>query len=488
MRPELESLGLRWRRIRFNPLRTLTPERLSSAIDQWDAGWLREAALIYETIEKRDAVCRTVIPKRKRAVSRRPHVIRPLDPEDTSRKAKQHEATLRYFYDNLTVTDATDLNVRSGMAGLKRQMMDAAYQRYAVHEIVWRSGPAGLTAELRKVPLYFFENRSGRLRYVGPETRADGTPLAEGEWLVTTCEDSVGEAISICYMFRRLALQDWIAFSEKFSIPGVLFRTKAAKGSEEGNAARDAAADFGSEWNGIVYNDDGSIKDPVQVIQTAMGAGLPQQEMCDYMDRLMTILCRGGDLGTLSREDSQGASLQGDETDDLLEDDCAMVSEALQQLDRLVIRAVHGEDPLVRCEVEPPSGEDLEKDLKIDQGLSTLGVKQNPKALADRYGREHEEQLVETAPPAAPPAPESEDEDVEEEAANEAVQTVREALAADLQPLGEALAGAMAAGDLPAIRAALRKISSGLTLSAPQLEEAMGLLMARAFAGTEDAS
>jgi hypothetical protein len=51
MMPDFGSLGQRWRQIRFNPLRTLTPERLASALDSWQAGWLREAALIFETID-----------------------------------------------------------------------------------------------------------------------------------------------------------------------------------------------------------------------------------------------------------------------------------------------------------------------------------------------------------------------------------------------------------------------------------------------------
>jgi phage gp29-like protein len=68
----MESLGLRWRQMRFNPLRSLTPERLTSAIDQADAGWVREFALILEAIEKRDAIVRTVLGKRKAAVARQP--------------------------------------------------------------------------------------------------------------------------------------------------------------------------------------------------------------------------------------------------------------------------------------------------------------------------------------------------------------------------------------------------------------------------------
>jgi len=210
MIPDLTNLGQRWREIRFNPLRSLTPERLSSALDSAAAGWLREAALIYETIEQREAIVRSVMTKRRAAVARRDWTI--VTPDPDAPNAEAHKATLEYFYHNLTVTDATDLNVRTGMSGLLRQMMDAIIQRYAVHENVWQPGPDGLTAELRRVRLYFLENRSGKLRFIGPENRADGTALEDDGWMVTVA-DGLGEALSICYMYKLLGIQYLLAIS-----------------------------------------------------------------------------------------------------------------------------------------------------------------------------------------------------------------------------------------------------------------------------------
>ena len=373
--------------MRFNPLRSLTPERLASALDQHAAGYLREAALIFETIEQREAIVRSVMTKRRAAVARRDWTIVVPDPENPL--AEAHKATLEHFYNNITVTDATDLNVRTGMSGLLRQMMDAIIQRYAVHEIIWKPGADGLTAELRRVPLYFFENRSGKLRFTGPENRADGMPLEDDGWMVTVA-DGLGEALSICWMFKRLGIQDLLAFSEKFSVPGVLGRTTAAKGSDAGNAMRDSVLDYASEWVGIVYGDDGSIKDPVQIIQSPAGGSLPPMEIATYFDRMIATLVRGGDLSTISRDNGNGSNPQSDETDALLEDDCALVSETLQtQLDRMVIKMVHGDEtPAAYIVIEPPATMDSAKELAIDAGLAALGVKQDPADLAERYGRE----------------------------------------------------------------------------------------------------
>ena len=462
MMPGMDDLGLRWRQTRFNPLRSLTPERLASALDQKDAGWLRESAIIFETIEQREPMVRSVMTKRRAAVARRDWQI--VVPDPLHPNADAHKATLEYFYHNLVVTDATDLNVRYGVSGLLRQMMDAIVQKYAVHEIVWKPGAEGLTAELRRVPLYFFENRSGRLRFVGAETRSDGTPLEEDGWMITVA-DGLGDALSICYIYKRLGLQDLLAFSEKFSVPGVLGRTSAKKDSPEGNAMRDSVLAYASEWVGLVYGDDGTIKDPIQVVQTPGSASLPQMTICEYMDRMIATLVRGGDLSTISRHNSTGSNPQADETDALLEDDCALVSETLQtQLDRLVIRMVHGDEtPAAYIVVNPPSTTDLTKDLAIDEGLKRLGVNQDPGDLAERYGREVADMpVVVTTPTAnektATPMPDP-------------LAQLRAALSADLQPLGDAFAGALQAGDLPALQAALKKISERMPdfVASPEL-------------------
>ena len=63
---------------------------------------------------------------------------------------------------------------------------------------------------------------------------------------------------------------------------------------------------------------------------------------------------------------------------------------------------------------------------------------------------------------------------------NDDMAALRAALTADLQPLGEALAGALQAGDLPAMQAALRKISEKM----PELAgdaEALTAVLAEEF-------
>jgi len=221
------------------------------------------------------------------------------------------------------------------------------------------------------------------------------------------------------------------------------------------------------------------------MIQTPSGGNLPQENLCSYMDQMIAALVRGSELGTLSQHNSQGASMQANETSALLEDDCALMSETLQtHLDRAVIKMVHGDEhPAAYVVINPPSDTDIQKDLTIDTGLKALGVTQDPSDLAERYGREVMTPIIPTAPisPILPAANAQDGNDGKNEDALQA------ALSADLRPLGKALAGALKEGDLPAMQAALKKISADLPefLHSEELANLIGQEMAGAYLGNE---
>jgi len=235
-------------RNRFNPLRSLTPEVLARQLDNFAVGYLREIAITWEAMERRDAMLRNVSLKRKKCVARNGWEILtvPNLSKEQEAAAAQHKAALEFFYNNLSCTSVLEQNERGGLSLLLRQMMDAVGKRYAVHEIVWRPQrndgvPATampsdekaipqpdvlLTAEFRFVPLWFFEARTGRLRYLEQESAIDGKEMVDREWLVTV-GDGIMEACSVAYMFKSLPLKDWLALSEKFGMPGLLGKTDA---------------------------------------------------------------------------------------------------------------------------------------------------------------------------------------------------------------------------------------------------------------------
>lgn len=133
--------------------------------------------------------------------------------------------------------------------------------------------------------------------------------------------------------------------------------------------------------------------------------------MVERMSRVLSMLCRGADLGTMSSRDGAGASLQADESDLLLEDDCQMVSEALQHaLARPVIRHLFGTEPLAYVEIQVPSDSDTKAEIAVDEALDRLGVTQDPEALAERYGRTIAEVATSAENDATSPTAEDDDE------------------------------------------------------------------------------
>lgn len=373
-------------RSRFNPVRGITPQILSSQLDNFHLGFIAFAALTWDAIERRDDVLRNVISKRKKSVAR---LKRESLQREESSEAAAHAEALDEFYDNLSVTNALDENERGGFPLLVRQMMDAQGKYYAAHEVVWQPEGDVLTAELRFVPLWFFENRTGRLRFLRvPLGGSEGDALEDGGWMVTK-GDGLMEACSIAWMFKNLPLKDWLAYSDKFGTPGVLGQTNAAKGSEAGDAMKEAVAQFGQNWSGTVYGADGTIKEPISLITAGSGAStLPFPPLIERMDRAMAALWRGSDLSTMSA-DTKGASVQDGEGDILLEDDAALISDTLNHyLDRWVIRQKFGTDtPLAYSRLIVPQQENVELDLKVDELLLKAGARLGENERLEHYGR-----------------------------------------------------------------------------------------------------
>ena len=371
-------------RSRYNPIRGLTMQTLVGHLDNFQLGYLAWAALLWETMEKRDSALKGVIPKRKKAVSR---LKLEILQKEQSPEAEAHAEALREFYDNLTAVNAIDENERGGLALLIRQMMDCVGKYYSVHEIVWQPGEV-LTAEFRFTPLWFFENRTGRLRYLTtPVGGAEGLPLEDGGWMVTKGEGLM-EACSILYAIKNMPLKDWLSYCDKFGTPGVLGQTTAAKGSDAGNAMRDAVAAFNQNFAGVIYGADGTIKEPISIISAGQSGELPFEPLVEWCERRMAILWRGSDLSTFSA-DNKGASVQGEESDDLLVDDATIVSESLNHyVDRWVLWQKFGtRECLAFAKLVVPQKQNTELDLKVDKFLLESGAPLGTRERLEHYGR-----------------------------------------------------------------------------------------------------
>lgn len=388
-------------RTRFNPLRNLTPALLATQLDDFSAGYLHGAALTWEKIEERDDTIKAVAPKRKKAVSRHGYEI--LLIED-SPKAYRHKEALEYFYNNLSCENAIDRNFRGGFNLLVRQMMDAVGKMYAAHEIVWRPDAQGITAMFRFIPLWFFENTTGRLRFLRSEGSTSGVELDDGEWLITAA-DGLMTACSVAYMYKHLPLKDWLGYCERHGFPGVIGKTDAKRGSTEWNNMVAAVQSFAVDWAAVM-----NTSEAIDGLNIESKGDLPFPKLVERMDRAMTCLWRGADLSTMSSQsgEGRGASLQGDEMDLLEHDDAQMISDTLNaQIDPWVIRYAVGDGyPLAYIKIRTAQKQDVEADLKVDDFLIRNKVPTSVSDVLERYGRplpDKDEDLIDTS--AAPTQP-----------------------------------------------------------------------------------
>jgi hypothetical protein len=160
---------------------------------------------------------------------------------------------------------------------------------------------------LRFVPLWFFENTTGKLRFLEKPYGLEGVPLKEAAWLVTVGQ-GVMKACATGWMRKSLALGDWSDYSGNYGKPGIIASTTAARGAGQFTDMEEALSAFLVTKNIVVNSAEN-----VRVVDLA-SKNESFQELVDRMDRLMSALWRGSDLSTISRAEGYGASVQYAET------------------------------------------------------------------------------------------------------------------------------------------------------------------------------
>jgi phage gp29-like protein len=376
---------------RINYLRQATPEQIGWLLDSFYTGGF-EIAKLWDALERRNPTVSTVVGKRKADVGRMDWqiLVRSNIAEGQEAQAQRHADALKGFYDTLTVTSTLKQDESGGVGLLAQQILDARGKEYSVHEWIWKLPRRGspLTAEFRHCPMWWFENRTGRLRYLLDDGQMYGVPMDPTQWLVSAAPSALMEATTVAWLFMHASLNDWVTFCEKFGMPGLLGKTDAAPDSKEWNALVEAVKAFGQDWAAVV-----SRGAEIETVEAKGGAsGIPYPPLVEAMKRDIITLWRGGDLSTLSagQGQGQGASVQGEETDTLREDDARFVSEKLnERVDTQVIAYYFGAGvkPLAYFKLTPPSKPDTDRELRVDQFFLTNRLPLGRADLYERYSR-----------------------------------------------------------------------------------------------------
>lgn len=356
-------------RIRYNPLKNLTPQKITAAMDNFNCGYLSDAAKIYAAIRRRDAVVQACVQKRKRATSRLEWTIVEMGNDEAA--SKEHAAFLEDFYNNIRVTSAEDANKRGSMSMLIENILSALENKYAVSEIIWDTSRApSLSAEVRHVPLWFFENTQGYLRFKKSSYDTEGADLENNGWMVSVYDSPLMEATAVCYIVKRFAQGDWSAYSSRFGMPTPVYNSTAKRNTPEYDAAVDALANLVNGCGMVLAA--GEVFD----LKQPAGTGEPFKTLSDAMDRYIALIWRGSDLSTLSADNAAGASLQAEESEILEDADCALVEETLASyLSQPALEWKFGKDvkPAAYLQLTRKNRKDKLNQIAVYKGAAELG-------------------------------------------------------------------------------------------------------------------
>lgn len=356
-------------RLRYNPLRNLTPQKITAAMDAFDCGYLSEAARIYDAIRRRDGVVQACVQKRKRATSRLEWTIVEMGGDEAV--SKEHAAFLEDFYNNIKVTSAADANKRGSMSMLIDNILSALENKYAVSEIIWDTSRApNLSAEVRHVPLWFFENTQGYLRFKRNSTDTEGIELEPNGWMVSVSDSPLMEATAVCYIIKRFAQGDWAVCSQRFGMPTPVYNANADRGTPEFESAVESIAGLVNGYGMVCAR--GEVFD----LKLPNGTSEPFKTLSEAMDRYIALIWRGSDLSTLSANNAAGASLQAEESEILEDADCALVEETLAHyltLPALEWKFGKGVKPAAYLQLTRKNRKDKLNQIAVYKGAAELG-------------------------------------------------------------------------------------------------------------------
>ncbi len=365
------------KQLRYNPLRDLSPQKIVRAMDEFQVGNISDATRIYDAIRRRDAIIQACVAKRNRATSRLEWTI--VEQGDDENVSAKHAQFLEEFYNNIEATSAQDGNRHGSMSMVISHILTALENGYSVSEIIWKPNGDSLGAEVRAVPLWYFENTQGILRFKRNAFDTEGEEMKSNGWMIAVSDSPLMEATAVCYLIKHMAMGDWSVFSERFGSAVPVITTRSARNSPEYNELIDVVANFANGC-GIVLS-EGEVFD----LKQASGQGAPFEALISKMERYIALIWRGSDLSTLSADNAAGASLQADESEILEDADCAMVEETIAYyLSRVAIQWRFGRDvkPAAYLQLTRKNRSDKINQIAIFKGATELGC---PPAKRDVY-------------------------------------------------------------------------------------------------------
>lgn len=374
-------------RTQYNPLRSLTVQRVVSLLEQGELGNYVDLQWTYRMIEKRDAVLRALVRRRSAALLKLNWDIKQIPEEDlpkgfTPAQAEAQALALRELYDNI-----------KNLKGAIKALALAEFRGFAMLQKTYK-GKAALNPEqidsLDFIKQWFWTRNGLEGEWLFDERLTGSYRSAEEvdpkTLIIREVEDPIDEIGLIAFIRKNMSQKDWDAFVEVFGIPDIFFTMPQGMTKDQMDEWLLVAEQLAGDGRGALpYGGD------VKAVGGDVRGTNPFKEHLDYQDTMMVLAGTGGKLTMLSEATGIGGGATDaheDAFDDLAQAEAFEISELFQEHIDLPLLNTKFPGQLVLAYFEIAAEDQENTNALIDNALKLYqaGIEIDVDDLAERTG------------------------------------------------------------------------------------------------------
>ena len=344
---------------------------------------------IYDELEN-DAHVRTVVAKRKRAVTSREWFVNEADgSEEASKSAELVRKCLNII----------------NMDRLTEDLLDAIVKGYSVAEIIWCYDDSEkiirpLEIRSRKPQRFIFKQVENdcELRLLTLSSPIDGIELPERKFIVFTYDRrfdnpygfGLGSSLFWPVLFKRKGITFWLTFCDKFGSPTSVGKYPASASDNERETLREALEAIANDY-GIIVPEGMDVS----LLEASKSSTDTYEKLARYMDEQISEIVLG-ETGSTNQSNGGGSRARdqiGNEVRlETAKADADMLSQVLNDtLVRWIVELNMPGAPLPKFWRDFEVGEDLKEKAGRDSILANMGVRFTKEYFKNSYNLRDED-------------------------------------------------------------------------------------------------
>lgn len=344
---------------------------------------------IYEDLET-DAHVRTVISKRKRAVTSREWFVNEADgSEEASKSAELVRKCL-----NLINLDR-----------LTEDLLDAVLKGYSVAEIMWGYDEnekiiRPIEIRSRKPQRFIFKQTENdcELRLLTLDSPIDGIEVPERKFIVFTYDRrfdnpygfGLGNSLFWPVLFKRKGITFWLTFCDKFGSPTSVGKYPASASDSERATLREALEAIANDY-GIIVPEGMEVS----LLEASKTSTDTYEKLARFMDEQISEIVLG-ETGSTNQSNGGGSRARDQVGNEIrletAKADADMLCQVLNDsLVRWIVELNMPGAPLPKLWRDFEEGEDLKEKAGRDNILAGMGVKFTKEYFKENYNLRDED-------------------------------------------------------------------------------------------------